>query len=79
MNSLCSPAGCLCHAHNGFLTRRGYALLAEAEQRPQVDRVGSVSALVEVEEDLEYDALHIELNGRYARSPQISFSFSRGG
>ena len=63
---------CNCLSHNGFLTDRG---LAEVAQRrallPGVDntgvslyldKVGSVSAMVEVEDDNEYDPLHIELN-----------------
>jgi len=29
-----------------------------------IDRVGSVSALVEVEDDFAYDPLHVELNRR---------------
>ena len=58
----CAIGVCGCHAHNGFLTRAGYLALAEAEQSSQVDTVGSVSALVEVEEDFEYDPRHIELN-----------------
>ena len=65
---------CGCRAHNGFLTAKG---LKEAAQRSlegldvagmalgaYVDRVGSVSALVEVEIDGEYDPLHTELNHR---------------
>jgi len=62
---------CSCHSHGGFLTAKG---LAEAAQRfsleglaprgdhAYVDRVGSVSALVEVEDDFEYDPNHNELN-----------------
>ena len=64
---------CRCTAHGSFLTAKG---LAEAAQRfsleglaPRgehgyLDRVGSVSALVEVEDDAEYDPNHIELNHR---------------
>ena len=72
MNSFCSPAGCLCHAHNGFLTRRGYATVAEAEGALYLDKVSSVSALVEVENDYDYDPTHKELNERYSLSPQLS-------
>ncbi len=63
---------CGCNSHGGFLTAKG---LEEAAQRERwltevdamdpgryVDRVGSVSALVEVEDDSEYDSLHVELN-----------------
>ena len=49
-----SPEGltCRCHSHDGFLTRRGYELVTargvdKAEAVPYLDRVGSVSALVE--------------------------------
>ncbi len=63
---------CGCHSHGGFL-------LAPPEPRsegaicngvdgtgasPYLDLVGSVSALVEVEDDFEYDPNHIELNHR---------------
>ncbi len=65
---------CKCLSHNGFLTAKGLAeaaqreragleLLAVGETRCYLDRVGSVSALVEVEEDYDYDVLHVELNG----------------
>ena len=64
------PGLCFCFTHNGFLTRAGYRVLAEAEQAPQIDKMGSVSALVEVEEDLFYDERHIELNELV---PQLSF------
>ena len=40
---------CLCHAHNGFLTRKGYEAVAEAEQALYLDKVGSVSAMDEDE------------------------------
>ncbi len=68
---------CHCRAHNGFLTAKG---LEEAEQRRAnptellevdvgqldlyLDKVGSVSALVEVEGDYDYDPRHVELNRR---------------
>ncbi len=52
---------CGCLSHNGFLTRRGYEVAAEADGS-YLDKVGSVSALVEVEDDFEYDLRHIELN-----------------
>ena len=41
---------CGCHRHNGFLTRRGYEALAEADSSPYLDKVGSVSALAEAED-----------------------------
>ncbi len=62
---------CGCLSHNGFLTVRGYAEraqrtslegLAPFGECEYVDRVGSVSALVEVEDDFDYDPLHVELN-----------------
>ena len=78
-------ADCNCHAHGSFLTAKG---LEEAAQRfslegldsrgvaGEVDRVGSVSALVEVEDDFEYDALHTELNDLVeVGDPQRSFCF----
>jgi len=45
---------CRCLAHNGFLTRRGYKVvraigLDKAEEFGYLDKVCSVSALVEVE------------------------------
>ena len=63
---------CGCHSHNGFaLSPEG---LAQREYtRPGVDfmgtrfhldRPGSVSALIEIEIDAEYDPGHIELNRR---------------
>ena len=63
---------CHCHSHSGFLTRRGYRLVAQ--RRPVVhgvdcmatsrylDKSGSVSALIEIENDYDYDPRHIELN-----------------
>ena len=57
----CFDAACGCRAYNGFLTRKGYELAAEADGS-YLDKVGSVSALVEVEEDYTYDPRHIELN-----------------
>ena len=68
---------CECYSHNGFLTGRGYRAVAKGLSleglRPcgvcyRVDRVGSVSALVEVEEDSVYDENHIELNMEGPRS-----------
>ena len=61
-------------ARNGFLTAKGLketdqrrgafrAGLAGSESSSYVDKVGSVSALVEVEDDCEYDQNHNELNG----------------
>ena len=61
------PAHCGCLTHNGFLTRSGYRALDWAEQRRQVDKVRSVSALVEVEVDDHYDPTHNELNRRFPR------------
>ena len=61
------------HSRNGFLTKRGYAELAQRTSLEgllsradgvMVDRYGSVSALVEVEDDFEYDENHVELNRR---------------
>ncbi len=57
----CFPPACRCVSHNGFLTRRGYELAAEADGL-YLDKVSSVSALVEVEDDADYDPLHVELN-----------------
>ncbi len=63
---------CECLSHNGLLTAKGLQEAAQREAcrhsvdgmapRPYVDRVGSVSALVEVEDDSDYDELHVELN-----------------
>ena len=59
------------HSRNGFLTKRGYAEVAQKTSLEgllsrgdgvMVDKSGSVSALVEVEDDSEYDEKHIELN-----------------
>ena len=65
---------CGCHSHGSFLTAAGYAAVAQRERElleldgmgPEryVDKVGSVSALVEVEDDFEYDPNHHELNRR---------------
>ena len=64
---------CTCRSHGGFLTQLG---LEEAAQRlsleglsprgdlEYIDRVDSVSALVEVEDDFDYDPAHVELNRR---------------
>ncbi len=65
---------CQCLSHNGFLTERGYEL---AQRSPAafetvdmfgdmcyLDKSVSVSALVEVEIDGEYDPNHTELNRR---------------
>ncbi len=65
---------CSCHSHNGFLTERGYAELAQHNSleglAPRVvsgyvDSRVSVSALVEVEDDSDYDESHRELNHRF--------------
>ncbi len=58
------PSICGCLSHNGFLTRAGYAALDVQLSLPYLDRVGSVSASVEVEDDFEYDPNHTELNRR---------------
>ncbi len=62
---------CNCRSHGSFLTAKG---LKEAAQRfsleglaprgdhEYLDKVGSVSGLVEVEDDFEYDPTHTELN-----------------
>ena len=64
---------CLCHSHSGFLIRRGYALVAQQlsleglaprGECEYFDKVGSVSALIEIENDFAYDPTHIELNRR---------------
>jgi len=65
---------CSCRSHSGFLTAKG---LEEAAQRElglsevdgmdasrYLDKSGSVSALVEVEDDFEYSPDHVELNRR---------------
>ena len=62
---------CGCHSHNGLLLspeglaqREGDSLeLAGVVARRYLDKVGSVSALVEVEDDFDYDPRHVELNG----------------
>ncbi len=69
---------CDCHSHNGFLTEKGYAFLAQRElelgevdfmpHSGYLDKSGSVSALVEVEDDFEYDPDHVELNRRLIHS-----------
>ncbi len=66
---------CRCTSHNGFLTERGYAEFAQRERERNefdamqaklyLDRECSVSALVEVEDDSEYDPLHVELNSTF--------------
>jgi len=66
---------CGCYAHNGFLTRRGYAVVAGEElDLPgvdaagfcrYVDRSGSVSALVEPPELHWVDQVIDEQNQRF--------------
>ncbi len=57
---------CCCQSHNGFLTRAGYARVAQRsadsletvdmfEDLCYLDKVGSVSALVEVEGSCVWD------------------------
>ena len=64
-------ANCQCSAHGSFLTAKG---LVEAAQQlsleglaprgevDEVDSIGSVRGMVEVEVDDHYDPLHTELN-----------------
>ena len=64
---------CGCHSHNGLLlSPEGLAQrelkLPEFDAMDTVvylDRVGSVSALVEVEGDYDYDPKYTELNRRF--------------
>ncbi len=61
---------CGCHSHNGLvLSPEGLAQrerkLDEVDAMDEsryLDKSGSVSALVEVEDDFDYDPRHIELN-----------------
>ena len=74
------------HSRNGFLTAKG---LKEAAQRHSlegldplgvreyVDTVGSVSALVEVEDDFDYDLNHVELN--YGSAPLLQLEMFHHG
>ncbi len=39
----CDLQLCGCHAHNGFLTRKGYRALDMADQLKYLDKVSSVS------------------------------------
>ena len=63
---------CGCHSHNGFrLSPEGLAQrddvgpeLAGVVATRYLDKVGSVSAMVEVEDDFDYDADHNQLNLR---------------
>jgi len=64
---------CSCHAHNGFLTRRGYAK-AEVDLREGVDRAGvdeyldrvlSVSGPTVDRRDLTFDDRQVILNDQY--------------
>ena len=65
---------CGCSSHNGFLTAKGLGETAQREvdcygvdamwASGYLDKVGSVSAMVEGEDDCEYDPDHIELNRR---------------
>ncbi len=58
-------ADCGCRSHNGLLTAKGLAEAAQREAcrqgvdgmaaRRYLDKSGSVSALVEVEDDYDYD------------------------
>ncbi len=60
---------CRCISHGGFLTKRGYRLVAQQNSleglaprgvHAYVDRVGSVSALAEAEEFHVFDDALIE-------------------
>ena len=63
---------CNCRSHNGFFTVRGYAEHAQRENdraylasmapKRYLDKLGSVSALIEIEIDGEYDPRHTEFN-----------------
>ncbi len=68
---------CDCRSHNGFLTAKGLGEAAQRDlefedfyevglapgDRPvYLDKVRSVSALVVVEDDFDYDENHPELN-----------------
>ena len=50
----CLEQRCNCRHHNGFLTRRGYELAEEADQR-YLDKVGSVSGLRRDEMTMIFD------------------------
>jgi len=67
---------CRCHSHGSFFTRRGYEAarlygVDKTEESRYLDKVGSVSALVEVEEDYDYDPTHIELNRRLIHGSSV--------
>ncbi len=76
-------AKCSCSAHNTFLTAKGHREAVAAQRsdssfvfdgmaaRRYLDRVGSVSASVEVEDDFDYDPKHVELNLGFARLLQL--------
>ncbi len=64
---------CECTSHGGFLTRAGLARVAQRTSleglvprgdHGYVDTEGSVSALIEIENDYDYDPTHAELNTR---------------
>ncbi len=63
---------CTCHSHNGFrlspegLAQRELELdgVDGMDASRYLDKSGSVSASVEVEDDFEYDPDHVELNQR---------------
>ena len=62
------------YSRNGFLTSRGYREVAlrscealgldAAAAKRYLDRVSSVSASPEAEDDFDYDSRHVELNRR---------------
>ena len=66
---------CGCHSHGGFqlspegLAQRKFDLpgIDGVHVSRYLDKVDSVSALVEVEDDAEYDPDHVELNRRLIR------------
>ncbi len=74
-------AECGCTSHGSFLTEKG---LEEAAQRERqchgldtmevaryLDNRSSVSAMVEVEDDFDYDPKHVEMNFRHPTFLQL--------
>ena len=63
---------CSCHSHGGFqlspegLAQREFELpgVDGVDVSRYLDKVGSVSGLIEIENDFEYDPDHVELNHR---------------
>ncbi len=63
---------CVCHSHNGFLTRRGYLLaralgVDKAEELRYLDKVGSVSG-VRRDETLDFWLDDVRLDEQALRS-----------